>query len=423
MRNLAWPDAKGHRPNESVLTVNAAWRDGKIERLAAGAALGAVPVSIAVSETFLAIALLLRLIRIARRQEALTAPRVFWFWLVWAGLEVGAWLHSPEPGAGKGEMRHLLLIGALFVTLPCLDCVGERVRVWRLIFVTATLGSLALILGFFARMIQYRHELAAGGDAAFYLRSGGLLHHWMVFATVEILVFGALLEFRAHYPEERRWLAPALAINCLAILLSLTRSLWLACLIVCGLHLAWRRSKWLRALPVLPAVVFLLVPGPIRQRMSQSLLPDYYSNAERVQMFRVGWRMIREQPVAGVGPGRIEELYTQYLRPGEPAPAYRGHLHNNAIQLAAQFGLLVLGAAVVCLAVLAKDLASSCRGARNREERFLCRAGLLGIAGFLIVGLLDYTYGHSLGLILLTFTAVSPLSASVGGGQIADIEL
>lgn len=411
MQNVARPNAKSHRPNERALTVTAAWRDRRLDRLAAAAALCAVPMSIAVSETFLAIAVSSRLLRIARHQEVLAVPRVCWFWLVWAGLEVGAWLHSPEPGAGKGEMRHLLLIGALFVTLPCLDRLGEKVRVWRGVLVTATLGSLTLILGFFTRVIQYRHELAAGGDPAFYLRSGGLLHHWMIYATVEILVFGALLEFRAIYAEERRWLTPALVVNCLAILLSLTRSLWLACLVVIGLHLAWRRSKWLWALPLLPAVVFLVVPGPIHQRMQESLLPDYYSNRERVQMWRVGWRMIREQPVLGIGPGRVEELYTRYLRPGERVPAYHGHLHNDAIQLAAQFGLVVLGAAVIFWAVLVRDLARSCRRARAREERFLCRSGLLGVAGFLIVGLMDYAYGHSLGLILLTFAAVSPLSA------------
>jgi O-antigen ligase len=307
-------------------------------------------------------------------------------------------------------MRHLLLIGALFVTLSRLDHLGEKVRVWRGILVTATLGSFALILGFVGRIIQYRHELAAGGDPAFYLRTGGLLHHWMVYATVEILVFGALLEFRARYAEERRWLTPALVVNCLAILLSLTRSLWLACFIVFGLHLAWRRSKWLWALPLLPALVFLVLPGPIHQRMQESLLPDYYSNRERVQMWRVGWRMIREQPVLGIGPGRVEELYTRYLRPGEPVPAYHGHLHNDAIQLAAQFGVVVLGAAVICLAVLVRDLTRSCRRAQDREEQFLCRSGLLGLAGFLVVGLMDYSYGHSLGLILLTFAVVMPLS-------------
>ena len=388
------------------IDVRAGWRAGKIDQLAFGAAVCAVPMSIAVSEIFLAVALVSRLARIVRGEEALVVPQVFWFWLVWAGLEVVGWLHSPEPGAGTGEMRHLLLIAALFVTVPSLEGVEARLRVWRLVLVSATLGSAALIAGFAARAIRYRHELAMGGDAAFYLRSGGLLHHWMVYATVEVLVFGALLEFRWTFPGERWWLTPALAIHCAAVLLSLTRSLWVACLVVYGLHLAWRRSKRLWAIPVLPAIVFL-VPGPIHQRVTESLRPDYYSNAERVEMWRVGWRMIREHPVFGVGPGRVEELYTRYLRAGELVPAYHGHLHDNAIQLAAQFGVVTLLAAAVFLAMVVRELVRSCR--RAGSTGVVSRSGLLGLAGFLTVGVVDYTYGHSLGLILAMF-------AVVGGG-------
>src|SRR5207253_3201258 len=96
-----------------------------------------------------------------------------------------------------------------------------------------SVGSAAVIVGFVSRTLRYRQELAAGGDPAFYLRNGGLLHHhWMIYATVEIVVFAALLEFRAAYPEARRWTTPALIVNSLAIIVSLTRSLWLACFVV-----------------------------------------------------------------------------------------------------------------------------------------------------------------------------------------------
>ncbi|HEY2015509.1 MAG TPA: O-antigen ligase family protein [Bryobacteraceae bacterium] len=408
MQTVVSPQPQRHSPKQSFFEVPAPWWKHRIDQFALTAALSVVPLSIAASETLLAIALCARLLRLARWQDRLIVPLACSYWLPWAALEIVVWLHSPRPGAGKGEMRHLLLIGALFVTLPCLASVPEKVRVWRLIFVTATFGSAVLVIGFFARAIRYRHELAMGGDAAFYLRSGGLLHHWMVYATVEILVVGALLEFRSVYVEERRWLTPALVVHCLAIVLSLTRSLWLASLIVFGLHLAWRRSKWFWVLPLLPVFVFLLVPGPIHQRMTESLLPDYYSNQERVEMWRVGWRMIREHPIAGIGPGLVEEQYTHYLRPGEPVPAYHGHLHSNPMQLAAQFGLVVLGASILFLAVLVRDLLRSWRGAQTRDEQVLCRSGLLGVAGFLMVGLMDYTYGHSLGLILLSFVVIAP---------------
>ena len=49
------------------------------------------------------------------------------------------------------------------------------------------------------------------------------------------------------------------------------------------------------------------------------------------------------------------------------------------------------------------------KSALDRETQFLCRAALLALTGFLAAGMFDYTYGHSLGLILVGFVALAPL--------------
>jgi O-antigen ligase len=386
----------------------------RFDILAATAGLCVIPLSIAVSEFFLAVALALRITYVIRARmtqdgASLDLPRICWLWLGWAALAVFSWLHSTNLKAGAGEMRHLLLVAAVFLILPALNRPGSKLTVWRGLFLTSSIGSIAVVVCTIARMLFYRREISQGGDAAFYLRNGGFLHHWMVYATVEILIFGALLEFRILYPEERRLATLALALHCLAILFSLTRTLWLSCFLIAAIHLLTRRSKWIWALLALPVGVFLLIPGPVHSRIVDSSSREYYSNAERVQMWRVGWKMIRQHAVFGVGPGRVEELYTSYLNKGEPVPAYRGHLHDNALQLAAQFGLPVLGAAVLWLAFLLWDLIRTWRTAQSRECRFLIRSSFLGIVGFVIAGVTEYTYGHALGLILFCFVAISPL--------------
>jgi len=358
------------------------------------------------------VALALRINRMIREGAPLDLPRICWLWLGWAALEMFSWLHSPNLKAGGGEIRHLLLIFAVFLVLPALNRPGSGVTVWRGLFLTSSIGAIALILCTIARTIHYRREISQGGDAAFYVRNGGFLHHWMVYATIEILIFGALLEFRVLYPEERRWATLALVLHCLAILFSLTRTLWLSCFLIAAIHLLTRRSKWILALVALPAGVFLLIPGPVHSRIVDSSSSEYYSNAERVQMWRVGWKMIRQHAVFGVGPGRVEGLYTSYLEKGEPVPAYRGHLHNNALQLAAEFGLPVLGVALLWLALLLWDLMRGWGTARSRECQFLFRGSFLGIFGYLIAGMTEYTYGHALGLILFCFVAISPLLLS-----------
>ena len=370
-----------------------------------GLALCAVPVSIAVAEILLVGSLLFRLIAAGKLRAGIYFPRVFWFWGVWAALELVVWIGSRGIRQGEGEIRHLLLIAGLFVALTALNSFEDHVAIWRGVILTATVSSLVLIGHFFRQLLFYRGEL----DPVVYLRGGGLLHHWMIYGTVEILVFAGLLELCHFYPEEHKWLLPVLVVHVIAIVLSLTRMLWLCCLLILLLHLVSIRSRWVWAIPALPAVFLLLAPAAVQSRVTESVDPAYYSNAERLQMIRVGWKMVREKPITGVGPGRVDELYTKYLSPADPVPAYHGHLHNNVVQLAAEFGLPVAGAALIFVWVLFRDFRRRCRLAIDRYQQFVCRTSLFGLAGFLASGMFDYTYGHSLGLILLGFVVLPPL--------------
>jgi hypothetical protein len=139
--------------------------------------LWAVPISIAVSEFFLTLALLVRIVRLARNQDHLVFPRVLPFWVLWAGLEILVWRLSSEHSLGWGEICHLMLLGSLFLVLLALDQARARLIVWQGIFLGASMSSLVLIGDFVSRLFYYRRELATGGDVGLYLRSGGLLNH------------------------------------------------------------------------------------------------------------------------------------------------------------------------------------------------------------------------------------------------------
>ena len=383
------------------------WSERNFAALAAGLAFCAIPLSIAATEFFLAVALAFRIRMLTRWRMPVSIPLFIWFWFPWTTLEILLWLRSPDVRAGFGEIRHLLLPVAVYLVVPTLGRASDRVAVWRGLFVTATAGSCFVICGFAYRLAHYWREVVLTADPSMYLRTGGLLHHWMIYGTIEVMAFAALLEFWRLYPEEHRYLVPMVIVNALAILLSLTRMLWICCLVLLVVHLMRHRSKWIWATPFLPLA--LLVIGPVRTRLTDSLQPDYYSNAERLQMLRVGWKMVLRNPVTGVGPGRVEELYRTYLSAADPVPAYHGHLHNNAMQLAAQFGVPVLLAATLFLGAMLIELRKRSRAAKDRDAQFLYRVSFAGVAGFLMAGMFDYTYGHSLGLILVSFVALAPL--------------
>ena len=221
------------------------------------------------------------------------------------------------------------------------------------------------------------------------------------------MVFAGLLEFWRFYPEERRQLIPIIGINALAIMLSLTRTLWFASLVLLIVHLFLKRSRWVWATPLFP--LLLLIVSPVRARICASFQPDYYSNTERIQMLRVGWKMVKQHPLAGIGPGRVDALYTTYLSASDPVPAYYGHLHDNLVQIAAQFGLPTLLVAIILFGLVAATIHKRLKFARQRELRFLSSASLLGLLGFILAGIFEYTYGHSLGILLASFLALAPL--------------
>jgi hypothetical protein len=72
--------------------------------------------------------------------------------------------------------------------------------------------------------------------------------------------------------------------------------------------------------------------------------------------------------------------------------------------------LPALAAALAFTAMIVRELRRRCRIAIDRDQMFLCRTALLGLFGFVVAGMFDYTYGHSLGLILLGFVLLSPLT-------------
>jgi hypothetical protein len=162
--------------------------DRRLDRVALALAICTAPLSIAVSETFLFSALLARTVRLVRHRTLFFFREFLWSWLAWAALELLSWLFSPDIRAGRGEISHLFLLAVFFVVLPGLDQARYRAAAWRGVFVAATISSTFLIGEFVFRLIHYSRQLSVSSDPSLYMRAGGLLNHWMIYGTVEILV-------------------------------------------------------------------------------------------------------------------------------------------------------------------------------------------------------------------------------------------
>ena len=92
-------------------------------------------------------------------------------------------------------------------------------------------------------------------------------------------------------------------------------------------------------------------------------------------MWQAGIDMIRDKPVFGQGPRMVESDYPAYRWPGAPNPA-TPHLHNNALQIAAERGLPCLAWWLWWVAAAMGDALREARRARRLDAP----VGLAGAA-------------------------------------------
>jgi len=276
---------------------------------------------------------------------------------------------------------------------------GERSARW-LIDLLILLGAATALWGL--------AQLAFGyGDLDRRIR--GPFSHYMTFAgwllPLDLMLIARVLLPR---PEDRdagglsSWLdRPAVtwtalaAIN-LAMIGSLTRSAWLGLGAALALVTALVRPRLLAW--ALPAGLFLLLLAPVpvvARAMSITDLTDE-SNYDRLCMVEAGLRMVGERPLLGVGPDRVERRYPLYRHPSAPRRT-TPHLHNAYLELAAERGLLSLGAFLLLVGLAVRralaGLAEWRGGGGGPADLHL---GVLGaLAAFAVAALFENNWGDA----------------------------
>jgi O-antigen ligase len=171
-----------------------------------------------------------------------------------------------------------------------------------------------------------------------------------------------------------------------AVIVSRTRNAWLGTLVGLGLIAVLRAPKALWALAAAVAVVLVLRPDPVVGRLT---VVDA-SSVDRYYMWQAGIDMIRDKPVFGQGPGRILAVYPEYRWPEAPN-ARQPHLHDNALQIAAERGLPCLAWWLWWVAAAMADAWRQVRGGGG----WWAAATLAFLAAFMAAGLFEYNFGDS----------------------------
>jgi putative inorganic carbon (hco3(-)) transporter len=153
------------------------------------------------------------------------------------------------------------------------------------------------------------------------------------------------------------------------------------------------------------AVLAILVARP--QAVTSRLTVSDASSRDRIYMWQSGFEMIRDKPVFGQGPGMILKSYPEYRWQAAPN-AQAPHLHDNALQIAAERGLPCLAWWVWLMAVA---MADGYRLARSSADTAIWGVSSFAIlVALMIAGLFEYNFGDSEILMAVLLVLALPYS-------------
>lgn len=279
------------------------------------------------------------------------------------------------------------LLGLIGLPLAIFWVRGERSVRWVLdgiVWIAA--GSAVWGLGQF---------LTGYGDLGQRIR--GPFSHYMTFAGVLLLADLVLVaRFSCRKPPLRDWRWAACAVITMALLGSLTRSAWVALVLALVVLVLIRRPKSALVWVPVGVVALALLATPVRERFLSIVDLKNPSNYDRLSMLDAGIDMLEERPFFGLGPGMAARLYPIYRPLAAPRDTVP-HLHNTYLQIAADSGLVGLGA---YLWLIGAGLVAAFRGYRARRPRGakprepdtqeeLYLASFLALLGFSFAGLFE----------------------------------
>ncbi len=396
-----------------------------LKRLAlwlAGASAVVILLSIAVSQILLALALAFLLLS----GLPLKWPRIaipLGLFLAWT---LVALAFSPDPRFGLPSVRKMVVYAMLLIVYSAVRTAGEAR--WLML---AWIGVGTFTAG--RGLVQFARDVA-GARAAhedFYLyyvadRIRGFMSHWMTFSGQELFVLLLAVAFLLFAPDVKRWLwlgLPCVAVVGIALVLSETRTVWVAAL-VAGFYLLWEWRKWAAvAMPVAVGLGLLAAPAAIQERAHSFTDPHGQtdSNGHRRIVWRTGWRMIEAHPLVGVGPEEIRKsaVFYAYLPADIPRPLPDGdyqHLHSIYIHYAAECGvpaaLFLTAALVLAFVDFRRGLHALPPGRSVR--RFLLQGATACLIGTAVGGLAEKNLGDTevltmfLAIMCLGYLALSP---------------
>ena len=354
----------------------------------------ALQVSIAAADILLTLAGLLWLSLVIRNRERIEVPRMFWPLAAYAGATLIAAVFSVDPHTSLVDCKQLVL----FLIVPIAYRLLRGRRSMIAVDVIITVGALSATVGIVQYLILNFDNLGK--------RPEGALGQYMTYSGLLMLVACAAVSRIMFTRQNRAWSALVLPALVLALVFTFTRSAWVGASVGIGLLFLLRDFRLIALLPVAFGVFLAAAPAELTARLYSTFSLTDPSNIDRVAMMKSGIRIIKDDPLTGVGPDMIIQVYPHY-RDKSAVNQLNPHLHNVPLQIAAERGLPALAVWVWFIVRLWIDFFRR----RRAQNPSLSNAGLAAIVAMLAAGLFEYNFGDSEFLMLFLVLVTLPYAS------------
>ncbi len=367
----------------------------------------ALPFSIFVAETLLTVTGVLWLWLVVRERETVDVPRMFWPLAAYAGATIVSAVFSIEPRVSLIDCKQLLLFSIVPVSYRLLS--GRRAL--TVIDVVITTGAISAVVGLVQFGILKSDHLGQRpqGSLGMYMTYSGQL------MLIACTAAGRIL-FRSR---ERTWAALVMPALIAALAVTLSRNAWVGACAGIGLLLLVRDFRLFGLVPVAVALFVAIAPAPLADRFystfqlnrsihaSATTEASLQSNRDRLAMIRSGLRIIKDDPLTGVGPDMVIQVYPHY-RDADAVKQLNPHLHNVPLQIAAERGLPALAVWLWFIVTLLVDFT---RMRRTAVLPSIAMAALASVVAMVTAGMFEYNFGDSEFLMLFLLLVSLPYAA------------
>lgn len=355
----------------------------------------ALQLSIAIAQILLTVAALCWVASHVQQREGVHPPAFAWPLVAYAGLTLLSAGFSGDPSISVEDCKQLVL----FLLVPMVYDLARGARARVVVTVALTVGAASAIIGIVQYGILNYDNLGR--------RMQGTLSHWMTYAGTLMLMITAAVARLLYDKKDRTWAAMIMPALVVSLALTLTRSAWLGAAAGVGVLLLSKDFRLLAVLPVVLVATFAVAPGQLTSRMYSIVDLNDETNRDRLAMLEAGVSIVRDHPLTGVGPDRVQRVYPEYrvayaVKPTNP------HLHNVPMQIAAERGLPALAAWLWFVVSLTRGLLRIVRGRRHMA---LAAGGLGAVAAMLVAGMFEYNFGDSEFLMLFLVLVTLPFAA------------